>query len=393
MTVRRNRRSGVEDLWWMTVRNEDGTTDKVHTQLYGKGKRWRARYVDDVGDENTQRFAKKAEAQEWLDGQTATLVAGTHVAPRDAKMTVGQWCDEWLKGYAVHRDSTVRQAKTHIAQIKNQFKDIPLSAVRPSHVKEWVAILKDRGHEASYVYALHSRLSQIIGDAVLDGILPRNPCSKRTAPPAGKQKVYCATTEQVWAIYDAMPEHVRPAVLFGAFVGLRVAEVSGLRVSDVDFTRGIVHPRQQWPAKPLKTDGSEAPIPIPNDLALMLSAAVKKRRGERVVCNDVGDPVPPWQIERALRDVKPTIEGLPEEFGFQDLRHYLASLLIQSGANIKVVQARMRHATAKTTLDTYGHLWPDTDESTRQAISTVIAERMDSSSTAYPLRTERPNQA
>jgi hypothetical protein len=27
----------------------------------------------------------------------------------------------------------------------------------------------------------------------------------------------------------------------------------------------------------------------------------------------------------------------------------------------------MRHASAPTTLDTYGHLWPDADESTRSA--------------------------
>lgn len=391
--TRRNRRSGVEDLWQKTIHKPDGTTEKVPSKLHGKGKRWRARYVDDEGSEHTQRFARKTDAQSWLDGQTATLVQGTHVAPRDAKMTVGQWCDEWLKGYAVHRDSTVRQARTHIAQIKAEFGNVQLSAVRPSAVKAWTAKLKDRGNEASYVYALHSRLSQILGDAVLDGILPRNPCSKRTSPPAGKQKVYCATTEQVWAIYDAMPEHIRPAVLLGAFAGLRVAEVSGLRVADVDFIRGIVHPHQQWPEKPLKTDGSEAPIPIPNELALLLSAAVKERPGERVVCNEIGEPVPPWHIERALRGVKPTIEGLPEGFGFQDLRHYLASLLIANGANIKVVQARMRHATAKTTLDTYGHLWPDTDESTRQVIAGVITERMDSSSTAYRLRTERPNQA
>ncbi|WP_245662381.1 site-specific integrase [Nocardia vermiculata] len=181
-----------------------------------------------------------------------------------------------------------------------------------------------------------------------------------------------------------MPEHIRPAVLLGAFAGLRVAEVSGLRLADVDFIRGIVHPNQQWPEKPLKTDGSEARIPIPNELALMLSAAVKERPGERVVCNEIGEPVPPWQMERALRDVKPRIKELPEGIGFQDLRHYLASLLIAAGANIKVVQARMRHATAKTTLDTYGHLWPDTDESTRL----VIAERMDSAgATSYPLRT------
>ncbi|XGU20535.1 hypothetical protein ACETU7_07615 [Rhodococcus sp. 3Y1] len=41
------------------------------------------------------------------------------------------------------------------------------------------------------------------------------------------------------------------------------------------------------------------------------------------------------------------------------MRHYLASLLIASGADIKTVQARLRHASAKTTLDTYGHMWPD----------------------------------
>ena len=55
--------------------------------------------------------------------------------------------------------------------------------------------------------------------------------------------------------------------------------------------------------------------------------------------------------------------------------HYYASLLIASGLDVKVVQARLRHASAKTTLDTYGHLWPDSDDSTRAAIATVIAAR------------------
>jgi hypothetical protein len=46
----------------------------------------------------------------------------------------------------------------------------------------------------------------------------------------------------------------------------------------------------------------------------------------------------------------------------------------------------MRHASARTTLDTYGHMWPDADESTRAAIGIVIAERMDSmESAADPL--------
>jgi hypothetical protein len=43
---------------------------------------------------------------------------------------------------------------------------------------------------------------------------------------------------------------------------------------------------------------------------------------------------------------------------------------------VKVVQTRMRHASGKTTLDVYGHLWPDSDDSTRAAISGVIAARL-----------------
>jgi integrase len=58
--------------------------------------------------------------------------------------------------------------------------------------------------------------------------------------------------------------------------------------------------------------------------------------------------------------------------------HHLASLLIAGGADVKTVQARMRHASARTTLDTYGHLWPDADESTRAAVGAVIAERIKS---------------
>lgn len=63
-----------------------------------------------------------------------------------------------------------------------------------------------------------------------------------------------------------------------------------------------------------------------------------------------------------------------------------------SGADIKTVEARMRRASARTTLDTYGHLWPYADESTRAAIGAVIAERVDSvETTAYPLRTGTPD--
>jgi integrase len=77
-------------------------------------------------------------------------------------------------------------------------------------------------------------------------------------------------------------------------------------------------------------------------------------------------PCGPWSIKRAIADAQSKVDGLPDGFSFHDLRHYLASLLIASGADIKTVQARLRHASASTTLDVYGHLWPDADDSTRR---------------------------
>ena len=147
-----------------------------------------------------------------------------------------------------------------------------------------------------------------------------------------------------------------------------------------------MHPRRQWPDKPLKTPGGEQAIPIPRDLALLLSASVKAYPSEFMVTNGPGTG--PWIIERAIRDARDKIDGLPEGFSFHDLRHYLASPLIASGADIKTVQPRMRHASAHTTLDAYGHLWPDADESTRSAIGAVIAKPMASvESTADQLPT------
>lgn len=378
----RRARSGVEDRWHKS--NGEQTT------RYGIGKRWRARYVDERGREHSAMFTRKVDAKRWLDVQVASVVDGRHVAPRDAQLTVSQWCDLWIEGYKVNRESTVRQARTHIRHIDKEFGHLPLSAVRPSEVKAWVAKLRADGAEPSYVYALHSRLAHIMSDAVHDGVLGRSPCSRRTAPPMGKAKVYCATTEQVWAIHDAVPDHLKVAVLLGAFAGLRVAEVAGLRVADVDFIRGIVHPKLQWTDVPLKTVGSDAQVPIPQDLALLLSASVQKYPSTMMVTNGPGtDRCGPWIIQRAVRDIRDQIDGLPEGFSFHDLRHYLASMLIASGADIKTVQARMRHASARTTLDTYGHLWPDADESTRIAVGKVISDRLKNA--AVPLRSQTPD--
>ena len=107
--------------------------------------------------------------------------------------------------------------------------------------------------------------------------------------------------------------------------------------------RGIVFPRMQYPAEELKTEISRTPIPVGQSLALQLSAHVKRWSAETLLTGADSGQLSPW-----------------------------ASLLIAHGADVKTVQARLRHGSAKTTLDTYGHLWPDKDESTKAVIDALV---------------------
>jgi integrase len=336
---------------------------------------WRARYRDAGGKEHARHFARKVDGQRWLDEVTTSVVTGMYVDPKTAKTTVGDWCVVWLRGYENKRPSTVKQARSHLKHIEAAFGHKPLSDVRPSEVRAWTARLKADGYADSTVYALHARLSHIFADAVHDGLMPKSPVSRRTSPGAGKQRPYVATTEQVWALHDAMPESMRPAILLAAFAGLRVAEVAALRTVDVDFMRGIITPQIQYPAEPLKTEMSRTPIPIPGELALQLNYNPTKWGSDTIVTGEWGRSIAPYTIETNFRRARVQVEGLPEGFRFHDLRHYFASLLIASGLDVKVVQTRLRHSSAKTTLDTYGHIWPDKDDSSRAAVSAVLASR------------------
>lgn len=147
-----------------------------------------------------------------------------------------------------------------------------LKSVRPFEAKAWTARPSDEGLADSTVYPLHSRMGQLYNDAVHDRLLPKSPLSRHTAPKAGTQRPYVATTKQVRELRDAMPAGLRPAVLMAAFAGHRVAEAVVLRVSDVDFMRGIIAPAIQYPDMELKTEESRTPFPIPQNLCLELSA-------------------------------------------------------------------------------------------------------------------------
>ncbi|MGB3764011.1 MAG: hypothetical protein WA966_12400 [Ornithinimicrobium sp.] len=63
-------------------------------------------------------------------------------------------------------------------------------------------------------------------------------------------------------------------------------------------------------------------------------------------------------------------------------------LLVRHGESVNTVQARLGHASAVETFDTYPHLWPDSDDRTREAIDLVLR-----GPSVDQLRTEKPTKS
>ena len=105
---------------------------------------------------------------------------------------------------------------------------------------------------------------------------------------------------------------------------------------------------------------------------------VRERKGSPylqsglVFTNTFGGPIQQHPFATVWETARAGAE-LPTWATPHDLRHYYASLLIRSGASVKVVQSRLGHASATTTLDTYGHLFPDEADRTRAAVDEAFA--------------------
>jgi integrase len=163
----------------------------------------------------------------------------------------------------------------------------------------------------------------------------------------------------------------------------------GLELDRVDFLRRVVRVDQQLARvpgggvglAPPKTPASYRTVPLPQTVADALAAHLARWSPHPelgVICTSstVG-PVQqaPWA---SVWETARHRAGLPEWATPHDLRHHYASVLIRSGASVKVVQTRLGRASAKTTLDTYGHLFPDEEDRTRAAVDDAFAAAADS---------------
>ena len=343
---------------------------------------WRAHYRTPAGAQRNKTFNRKVDAERFLAGVESSKAIGSYVDPTLAQVTVGEWADRWLAGQAHLKPSThERYAGILRKHIRPKWGKVRLGNVSHADVQVWVTVLS-AAHSPATVQKIHRVLSLILDMAMKDGRLSRNVATGVNLPRIGKHEHLYLSHDQVedlayacgypadpskFSSYDTRTnEMYRMAVLFLAYTGVRFGEMAALKMGRLDLIRhraviaaSVTPVRGHGLVWGTPKSHERREVPIPPFLALELRRHVASKRPDDLVFAGIRNGAPlRVSVFRKAFGVAAAAIGLPDLHPHQ-LRHTAASLAIASGADVKVVQQMLGHASATMTLDTYGHLFED----------------------------------
>lgn len=354
--------------------------------------KWRARYRDDAGREHSRHFARRIDAQTWLDHITTSVVTGAYVDPKAGRITFRAFYMDWSQRQ-VWVPGTVKAM--NLAAYSTSFVDMPIGAVRASHVEAWVKEMSAR-LEASTITTRFNNVRSVFRAAKRDRVIGVDPTEGVTLPRRRRAEAAMSipTPEQVGQVIAAAEPFFQTYIALCAFAGLRLGEAAAVQVGDIDFLRRQLHvTRQVQRAGGRKVEirppkyGSERTIYLAGDLVSNLAQHVEHVgvsvdgwlfRGEG--SNPPHQNTVGYWWRKAVRDAG--LEGIK----LHDLRHFYASGLIAQGCDVVTVQRALGHKSATVTLNTYSHLWPTAEDRTRKAAEGIMAAAINPA--ADPLRTE-----
>jgi|SRR5215217_535478 len=384
----------------MSVRKRTWTTNGVEQSG------WQADYKGADGKRHRPTFAKKKDAEAYLLKARGEVRDGVHV-PDSATITVEEAGKLWLKSGAAAglERTTIDQRKQHLnLHIVPFIGNDKLNKITVPSVRAFQDRLAEAGRSPAMVKRVTVSLGSIFADSQLRGQAIRNPVHEMSKAKSSRVKVEkrqqkrlevgvdIPTTQEVLAVITAAQGRWRPLLITAIFTGLRASELRGLRWSDVDLAKAVLHVRQRADryhdiGMP-KTDAGQRKVPLTplvvnalkewqlacpkGDLDLVFPSGAGKVEGHS---NIVNRGFLPTQIAAGvtLATGQSTSDGNPilvaKYSGLHALRHWFASWCInrrsEGGLELtpKAVQERMGHSNIAVTLDTYSHLFPARDES------------------------------
>jgi integrase len=235
-----------------------------------------------------------------------------------------------------------------------------LTQVRAGEIELW---LRSLPLSRSTCAKIRNVMSVLFNHGLRHELLDRNPVQWVRQSAKRKKIPAVLEIEEVQSLLGALDVRERTMVLLDVVTGLRASELFGLKWADVDFQKNEISVTRSIVLQvvgPCKTEASQKPVPLDPLLARTLRtwrAYTKYNAASDWVFASPysGGRKPYWHqslMRNRIREVARGL-GITKKLGWHTFRHTCATLLRASGADIKVVQELLRHASCRVTLDTY----------------------------------------
>lgn len=344
------------------------------------GRRYQVRYrTPDRRQTKKRGFRTKRDAERFAASVEVSKARGEWIDPADARATVGELGTAWIGARNNLKPSTFRSVESAWrVHVEPRWGTVPVSDVRFSDVEAWAGELA-RARSPSTVLRAHGVLLGILEGAVRDRRILSNPAAGAALPRKTRKAHVYLSHAQLHAL-AAASKHPALILVLG-YCGLRWGEAVGLRVRDVDLSRGRLNVERNavevGSAIEVGTPKSHKrrTVPFPAFLAPMLADQCAGRGPDDLVFpGPSGGFLRRPKLSEAVQDgtdgrrrsgdghswfsAALGAAGL-DHMTLHDLRHTAASLAVSAGANVKAVQRMLGHASAAMTLDVYADLFDD----------------------------------
>lgn len=255
-----------------------------------------------------------------------------------------------------------------------------------------------RGLSGASTNKLKLNLSAIFTAAVKKEIMRRNPCKLVTPPKVDTAPAAYLNEQQCHELLDLLSQQpdFQFEVIINLFIasGIRAGELSALYWDDINLETGMMFIRHtlvkvgaEYVRQEPKTIDSTRRIILPEYITGLLKKHKALQTEQRfklgtawkdknlVFTNLSGGFYLGTNMNNKLKRI---IAGsdLPQDLHLHSMRHTHASLLINSDVAARVIADRLGHSTTKTTLDTYSHVFAESEARAMQAVDMALFRRI-----------------
>lgn len=336
-------------------------------------------------------YGGKRAAEKELLKLESSIIDGSFQEP--SGMTVKEYLEWWLEQHSSAKKlkpKTVQSYRFLINQyLVPSLGALPLEQLHPVHVQNYVTKMnkteKQKGSEkgeklsprtVTYsMVVLRLALKQAVKKWKL---IKENPAEEIEVPGNGEPRQCALSVEKMFKLLNYCYKHAGNdySLIYTAFyTGMRRGELLGLHWNEVSLEKGNLEVKwtmQRITKKGLifkpapKTKAGFRFVELPPTVVTLLKEIRRKQNEiklfmgkdyyqehDLVFCQDNGRPHDPDGVSRRFH--KLAVEAGFPDMRFHDMRHTHATLMLDAGEDLRIVQKRLGHRKPSTTLNTYGN--------------------------------------